>query len=141
MEYIKRSSCLLTHKCLLRYFNFESSFKLWWCRASNPTVVTGICDLSKSWARHHHSINVCVFTICVQPRWWSCQTARQRRSILSEQTFLENVSFFDCVTSNSLLEVFATFQYYHLCGLKYSVELGVYLQDVPVSIHNFRYVW
>ena len=36
-----------------RYFNFEPSFKLRWCRAreirsSNPPVVTGICDPNKS---------------------------------------------------------------------------------------------
>ena len=64
---------------MLRYFNFESNFKLqsclaWWCRARarglmalwirylfciqeirswNPPVVTGICDLNESQARHH----------------------------------------------------------------------------------------
>ena len=38
------------------------------------------------------------------------------------------------------MQVFATLECYQRCGLKYSVELGVYLQDIPVSIHNFRYV-
>ena len=47
---------------------------------------------------------------------------------------------FDCVTSNNLLEVFATFESYHRCVFKHLAELGVYLQDIPVSIHNFRYV-
>ena len=43
---------------MLRYFNFEPSFKLPWCRArdlsGNPPVVIRICDLNKSRARHHH---------------------------------------------------------------------------------------
>ena len=32
------------------------------------------------------------------------------------------------------------FEFYHCCGLKYSVELRVYLQDIPVYIQSFRYV-
>ena len=44
------------------------------------------------------------------------------------------------MTSNNLLEVFGTFECYHWCAFKYSVEFGVYLQDISVSIHNFRYV-
>ena len=43
------------------------------------------------------------------------------------------------MTFNNLLEVFTTFEWYHRCGLKYSVEFGIYLQDTPVSILNFRY--
>ena len=38
-----------------------------------------------------------------------------------------------------LLKVFAKFECYHRFGLKYSVEVNVYLQDIPVSIQNFRY--
>ena len=46
---------------MLSYFNFEPSFKLRWCRARDLLgftwiyVVTGICDPSKSRARHHRN--------------------------------------------------------------------------------------
>ena len=50
------------------------------------------------------------------------------------------LSLLDCVTSNNLLEVYAIFECYHRCGLICCVRLSVYLQDIPVSIHNFRYV-
>ena len=53
---------------MLRYFNFEPSFKLRsWVRellrmqeirSSKPPVVTGICDLNKSRARHHRSLKL-----------------------------------------------------------------------------------
>ena len=32
------------------------------------------------------------------------------------------------------------FKSYDRCGLIYSVKLSVYLQDIPVSIHDFTYV-
>ena len=46
---------------MLRYFNFEQSFKLRWCRARgswNPLVVTGICFPNKSRARHCRSLKL-----------------------------------------------------------------------------------
>ena len=45
---------------MLRYFNFERSFKLRWCCAQDLfglqiPVVIGICDPKKSRARHHRN--------------------------------------------------------------------------------------
>ena len=59
---------------------------------------------------------------------------------MSAQTFLKNFPLLDCVISNNLLEVYAMFKSYDRCGLIYSVKLSVYLQDIPVSIHDFKYV-
>ena len=42
---------------MLRYFNFEPGFKLWWCSPNSP-VITGICDPNKYWAQHHHSLKL-----------------------------------------------------------------------------------
>ena len=59
-----------SYSLMLRYFNFNHRnfnflHRMQEVRSSKPTVVTGICDPSKSRARHHRSLLIYVYYCCL----------------------------------------------------------------------------
>ena len=84
-------------------------------------------------------MNVCMFTVFGQPNKGIIELQGIDFTCLCLQTILKNLSLFDSMIPNKILEGFITFECYHRFSFKYSVKFGNYLQDIPVLFLNYRY--